>query len=360
MQRDKKVGLALAILLCSIVGAFFFRDDAPRSNGPELKDPQKLDQEIAHLNRRPHSEPDSRTRENDPRRTTERSRGGFDPNDLPDFLRDNSSAGPGTAQRSRVNGSRDPLFGNDRNQKTSEFSTLAPPPQDAPAVPIPIHNSEWDVANNDNPTARRGGPDAVTATSAKGRTHIVTDGETLSSIAGKYLGSQARYQEVFQANRDQLKIANDLKIGMKLNIPDRAETRSTSGPLGSANSSSRIAPEQTVKTLRPTTKPSGKMTEQSNEAVESTDSTNRKPKFKPAKSVPSIRRTTDADETESLGKTLSQIPPQDLSEIHDGILAELERDMEALVATKPAEASVSLVAQATPMADLEAADGKKD
>ncbi|MBM3968942.1 MAG: LysM peptidoglycan-binding domain-containing protein [Planctomycetes bacterium] len=360
MHRDKKVGLALAILLCSIVGAFFFRDDAPRNNGPELQDPNKLDQEIAHLNRRPYSDPDTRTRGNDPRRAAERSRSGFDPNDLPDFLRDNPSSSPGTAQRNRVNGSRDPLFGNDRNPMSSEFSTLTPSPQDAPAVPIPIHNTEWDVANKDQSTARRGGTDALTATSAKGRTHIVTDGETLSSIAGKYLGSQARYQEVFQANRDQLKSVNDLKIGMKLNIPDLTETRSTSGSIGSVHSSSRISPDQTVKTLRPTTKPSGKVTEQSNDAAESSDSTNRKPKFKPAKSGPSIRRTTDADETDSTGKTLSQLPPRDLSEIDDGILAELESDMETPVAAKPAATSVSRVAQATPMADAGSADSPND
>lgn len=259
-----------------------------------------------------------------------------------------------------MNGSRDPLFGNDRNPMSSEFSTLTPSPQDAPAVPIPIHNTEWDVANKDHSTARRGGTDALTATSAKGRTHIVTDGETLSSIAGKYLGSQARYQEVFQANRDQLKSVNDLKIGMKLNIPDLTETRSTSGSIGSVHSSSRISPDQTVKTLRPTTKPSGKVTEQSNDAAESSDSTNRKPKFKPAKSGPSIRRTTDADETDSTGKTLSQLPPRDLSEIDDGILAELESDMETPVAAKPAATSVSRVAQATPMADAGSADSSND
>lgn len=359
MHRDKKVGLALAILLCSIVGAFFFRDDAPRNNGPELKDPQKLDQEIAHKGREPYQELNSRTRETDPRRATGRTGSGFDPNDVPDFLRYDSTPGQGTAQRNRVNASRDPLFGNDRNPKGSDPSTLAPPPQDAPAVPIPLHNSEWDVASNDNSTARRGGTDALTATSTKGRTHTVTDGETLSSIAGKYLGSQARYQEVFQANRDQLKSANDLKIGMKLNIPNRAETRSTSGSRSSVNSS-RTSPEQTVKTLRPTTTSPGKVTERSNEAAESTDSTNQKPKFKPAKSGPSIRRTTDADETESLGKMLSQIPPRDLSEIDDGILAELERDLETQVTEKPAKAADSRVAQADQKPDVDSVDSKNE
>lgn len=359
MHRDKKVGLALAILLCSIVGAFFFRDDAPRTKGPELKDAQRLDQEIAHKERVPYPETDRRSRENEPRGTAERSGNGFNPNDLPDFLRDAPSTGAGTAQRSRVNGSRDPLSGNDQNQRSSELSTLTPPPQDAPAVPIPLHNSEWDLASNDGATARRGTTEVTTATSAKGRTHTVADGETLSSIAGKYLGSQARYQEIFQANRDQLKSANDLKIGMKLTIPDRAEARSQIGTRGTVNAG-RASSEQTVKTLRPATTSPGKVTERSKDTAEPADSANRKPKFKPAKSGPSIRRTTDASENEELGKTLSQVPPQELLEIDDGLLAKLERDLETQVAVKPAQAAVPRVAQAAPMADVDSAESNND
>ena len=356
MHRDKKVGLALAILLCSIVGAFFFRDDAPRTSGPELKDPQRLDQEIAHRGHEPYKETDSRTRENDPRRAAGLSGKGFDPNDLPDFLRDGSSPGQGTALRNRVNGSRDPLFGNGRNSKTSDPSGLEPPPQDAPAVPIPLHNSEWDIASNDGSMARQGGVNATTATSAKGRTHTVTDGETLSSIAGKYLGSQARYQEVFQANRDQLKSANDLKLGMKLNIPDRTETRSTSGSRNNTTSG-RAVPEPAVKANRPTSTSPGRVTERSSEPA---DSTNQKPKFKPAKSGPSIRRTTDAGDEDSLGQSLSQVPPQDLLEVGDGILAELEQDLETQVAEKPAEATVPRVAQAAPKEDADSDENKSE
>jgi LysM repeat protein len=327
MHRDKKVGLALAILLCSVVGAFFFRDDAPRNNGPELRDPQKLDQEIARGGRGgPYLESNSQQPANGARRSSN----GFDPNDLPDFLRDSSSNGSSTVQRNRVNGSRDPLFGDDRKPKSNDPTSLAPPPQDARAVPIPLHNSEWDVASNDSPTARRSTTDVSTATSGKGRTHIVVDGETLSSIAGKYLGSQARYQEVFQANRDQLKSPNDLKIGMKLTIPDRAETRSTSGSRGSGNTG-RITPEPSAKTSRPAVSSPSKVTERSAEPAESGD---RKPKFKPAKASPSIRRTTDASEEEPTGKTLSQRPPHELPEIDDGILAELERDLETQVAER--------------------------
>ena len=343
MHRDKKVGLALAILLCSIVGAFFFRDDAPRNNGPELRDPQKLDREIAHGGRVPYSENNSRQPAAGARRT-DRSPNGFDQSDLPDFLRDSSTPGQGTAQRSRVNGSRDPLFGNDRNPKSTDPSTQTSPGHETQAVPIPLENSQWDVVSNDNATSRRTTTDAASA-SVKGRVHTVVDGETLSSIAGKYLGSQARYQEVFQANRDQLKSPNDLKIGMKLTIPDRIEARSTSSSriIGNAG---RTSSEPAVKTQRPTNTSPSKVTERLAEPAESSDSTNRKPKFKPAKPSHSIRRTTDGSDEESLGKALSQRPPQELPEIDDGILAELERDFGSPVAEQAADASAPRVAQA--------------
>ena len=338
MHRDKKVGLALAILLCSIVGAFFFRDDAPRNNGPELKDAPGLDQKIARGNARgPYSETEARTRGTDPRRPADRLREGFQQSDLPDFLRDNPAEGNPTTQRNRVTGSRDPSSNSDRLGNPSDFNTLTPPPQDAPARPIPLENSVWEpVASNDGQGVRRGGTAVAPATSGQTRSHVVADGETLSSIAGKYLGSQARYQEIFQANRDLLKSPNDLKIGMKLTIPDRAETRSTSGQRGSPKADPTPT-DRTVRTTPPINNSPNRVTERSPEPAEPADA--RKPKFKPAKTSPAIRRTTDASDEESLGNQLSQVAPSDLLEIDEGVLAELERDLEPQVAEKPVEAT---------------------
>ncbi len=336
MHRDKKVGLALAILLCSIVGAFFFRDDAPRNSEPDLKDGSRLDQKIARDNSRgPYSEAEARTRGTDPRRPADRSRDGFQQNDLPEFLRDNPAGGNPTVQRNRVNGSRDPSSNSDRLGNPSDFNSLTPPPQDAPAMPIrPLHNDDWDaVASHDGQGVRRGGIDVAPAISGVTRSHVVADGETLSSIAGKYLGSQTRYQEIFQANRDQLKSANDLKIGMKLTIPDRAETRSTNGQRGTT----KADPTATGKTSPPVNNSTNRVTERSQEPAGPTDA--RKPKFKPAKPSPTIRRTTDASDEDSLGNKLSQIPPSDLLEIDEGVLAELERDLEPQVAEKPVDAT---------------------
>lgn len=49
--------------------------------------------------------------------------------------------------------------------------------------------------------------------------HEVREGETLSSIARKYLGSAGRYRVIFEANRDLLENEDDLRPGMVLKIP---------------------------------------------------------------------------------------------------------------------------------------------
>jgi nucleoid-associated protein YgaU len=51
------------------------------------------------------------------------------------------------------------------------------------------------------------------------RTHTVVSGDTLGAIAKKYLGSITKADAIYQANRDVLKTADDLKIGQVLRIP---------------------------------------------------------------------------------------------------------------------------------------------
>lgn len=65
--------------------------------------------------------------------------------------------------------------------------------------------------------------------------HRVREGETLSSIARRYLGSSDRYAELFAANRQILADPNQLKVGMQLVIPPTAaaaDARPAASPLG--------------------------------------------------------------------------------------------------------------------------------
>ncbi|HYC72478.1 MAG TPA: LysM peptidoglycan-binding domain-containing protein [Opitutaceae bacterium] len=54
---------------------------------------------------------------------------------------------------------------------------------------------------------------------AESRYHTVADGDSLSRISLRYYGTAARWQEIFEANRDELRGANTLRVGQRLRIP---------------------------------------------------------------------------------------------------------------------------------------------
>jgi nucleoid-associated protein YgaU len=51
------------------------------------------------------------------------------------------------------------------------------------------------------------------------KVHVVAAGETLSKIAKQYYGDANKYMKIFEANKDQLKDPDKIKVGQKLNIP---------------------------------------------------------------------------------------------------------------------------------------------
>lgn len=83
--------------------------------------------------------------------------------------------------------------------------TAAGSPAIAPAVPPPVKNEPAAV------------PPAPAAPAV--RTHIVQPGETLATISARYYGTPAKWQTLFDANRDTLANANNLRVGARLTIP---------------------------------------------------------------------------------------------------------------------------------------------
>ncbi|HTE04724.1 MAG TPA: LysM peptidoglycan-binding domain-containing protein [Planctomycetota bacterium] len=70
------------------------------------------------------------------------------------------------------------------------------------------------TATPDKPAAA-----AAPVARAAGRTHTVVKGDTLGAIAKTYLGSTAKADELYTANKDVLKSKDDLKLGQVLRIP---------------------------------------------------------------------------------------------------------------------------------------------
>jgi nucleoid-associated protein YgaU len=59
------------------------------------------------------------------------------------------------------------------------------------------------------------------ARSSPATTHTVVDGDTLPTLAQRYLGSSVRANEIFDANRDVLRDPALLPIGIELKLPSR-------------------------------------------------------------------------------------------------------------------------------------------
>ncbi len=54
------------------------------------------------------------------------------------------------------------------------------------------------------------------------RVHEVRDGDTLESLAQRYLGDRSRWREIYQVNRDRIRQPELLPLGTKLVIPSKA------------------------------------------------------------------------------------------------------------------------------------------
>jgi nucleoid-associated protein YgaU len=66
-----------------------------------------------------------------------------------------------------------------------------------------------------------------------GGSHVIVDGDTLESLAQRYLGAADRADELFHANRDVLSDPQLLPIGAMLRIPARRVSRQPLVPVSS-------------------------------------------------------------------------------------------------------------------------------
>jgi nucleoid-associated protein YgaU len=259
MSRDKKLGLALGVLLIGIVSAFFFRNEnGERNEWPALRDQQKLDQRIAEKPLIPYltgvdveNRPDQdglasafRSAGSRFRQSLDGASGGASlvsssgtielgqpegakssipaPSDkggsseqaplweVPEFLKPAQANRPDPLAQSRT--APDPI------RLESDPTNLV-----RRGIPNPQHNNAWKVGGAEKTAAAglqaRAAVEPHRLAGPQARMHRVEQGETLSGIAAKYLGSGARYYEVYEANKDLMGHANDLRPGMSIRIP---------------------------------------------------------------------------------------------------------------------------------------------
>lgn len=190
MQRDLKIGISLCLLMFGVVGALMFRREQPavKAQGLQVKTARQLDQRIAQRARMPYmtGEIESDEAEAD---ASKKQDGAHSVHLQPSLHTEGddepvaaplAGIGQQTTRRTAGNGSRN---------------------LNDPASPRVV--AEGIVA----------GP----------QTHAIQSGDTLSSLAEKYLGSQKRFQEIFDANRDLLTSPDRLPEGVVITIPSPAK-----------------------------------------------------------------------------------------------------------------------------------------
>jgi nucleoid-associated protein YgaU len=98
-------------------------------------------------------------------------------------------------------------------QSTSEVRYSAPLPGSSSS-----NNQTLITASNNNLYQQPAGSSNI---DAQQRFHIVSKGETLSSISYQYYGTSSLTKKIFDANQDKIKSPDKLLAGSKIVIPDR-------------------------------------------------------------------------------------------------------------------------------------------
>ncbi|MBS0264656.1 MAG: LysM peptidoglycan-binding domain-containing protein [Planctomycetes bacterium] len=202
--------MSLGLALIGIVGALFFRREpevSKEQTPPPVENLDQLDKELAEQGKGPYDQKiddlDTPAPLPNAKQISERKSGKKDAKSR------DTAHGPGIANHDSVDS-----LGVD----------------DALAEETPVHNREWEPSGpSATPGTKATGPSLRTTgtASGNGRTHVIQAGDTLSSLAARYLGSASRYHEIFEANRSQLRSPNDVREGMTLKIPDGGKARET-------------------------------------------------------------------------------------------------------------------------------------
>lgn len=248
MHQDKKVGLALALLVIGFVGAFCLRQDRNTTvEIPELNDPHYLDEQIADKDRTPYFGTQDKEKLNTQLGGEQALTGVTDKQapssskvsvptishstpaplsdkkpsnaerwgEMPDFLKEIDLPEEQFTSSELTDSVFEPNPTQPAEKPASQGTTLRPVLSGSESVK-PEHNNAWDV----NPSLQKTEPPRPEQRQAPQiRIHTVKSGETLSEISIRYLGTSRRYKEIFDLNRDRLRSPNDIREGMKLRIP---------------------------------------------------------------------------------------------------------------------------------------------
>lgn len=185
MHPDRKIGIAMGILLVGVVAALFFRNEPlPVNDG---------------LSEQRESEINQRLRDRD----------------VTVFLGETSE----DTEASRPTGPQWSL--NDMRVDLQTKEDEVPIPIGGRGVPLVAPKDEAEQPSTPEPT------ESVAAAEAKPVDepqmdfieYTVEFGDTLSEISQRFLGSQSRFREIYEANKDRMDSPDRLRVGKAIRIP---------------------------------------------------------------------------------------------------------------------------------------------
>ncbi len=248
MHTDRKIGFAMGILLIGIVAALFFRnepllrtdvqtvrreqelnqrlkdrnvavylDEKPRHKGDDLNDEptwtlRDVLKSMDERNKELPSPVNSRQRKVNTEITGEEDLDGFRTwRDAPE-----EDAEPAATARTTPAEARPlPPLTPDSTEPAVAGPSAVPAPKDVPGSAEP--GSPFpSVPSGSEPPAPKA--DAFVPP-AEFEEYVVKYGDTLSGIAEKFLGSQGKYMQIFEANKDRMSSPDRLEVGKPLRIP---------------------------------------------------------------------------------------------------------------------------------------------
>lgn len=250
MHCDHKLGLSLGVLIVGFAAALCFPRHRDREVvSLELDGAADLDQEIALLPIRAYTEEEAAP----------------------------EAEAPPVAPLPESAAFEQPVPGG----ATDELELFAGPPE-------PI--ATGDAAGTVLETAAIS-PDAVAAPQAM-EEYTVRPGDTLSGLAARFLGSHARYLELFEANRDVLSSPDDLQPRMTLRIPGGQTAIADAAPGGGSQVQNAAMASNALATAGSASSIPEKMADETSRAARFKPA-GRRP-FIPAASIPAEREAGDS------------------------------------------------------------------
>ena len=231
MHTDRKIGFAMGILLIGIVAALFFRNEPLlQPDVPAVRRERELNEKLrerdvaVYLNESKADVPVMFDQSDEQPWTLRDVLQNMDERNKSLPSPDASSGKRGVAATDgrptasldgfrRTKDARDqialhrveapPATASEPVEARSSLPPLFPLTEPLPSIPAPdpaVAASEWQIPEDCDE-------------------YVVRFGDTLSGIAQQMLGSQAKYQQIFDANRDRMASPDKLEVGKPIRIP---------------------------------------------------------------------------------------------------------------------------------------------